>query len=443
MSRSQDKSTNAFLDDSMSQVQCAESGVDEAEKGSMRSRSCQCSSWWVLGPTMFLLIVGTCTVAGVLYSSGNGIVDGSGSTNDNTNGTTNGTSRRLSSDTLVGTHAALWAYPSMLPFEQTADLGRNAWWFSDEAWQVYESSRDSDAARLRYIFGEHPKTSAIIYFPAFQADPGHNGTQLTKLNQVVHDFVQRNVTPIILIGRPEFYGNGSTGQVHDVVHDSDARAYLLARIADIIALQAIQEHVTFISMYWMGLSFYCTDGRCTPNEIYEFNHAIQDTIHNSSEFFQHLLHVDGPFWEKCWPQPCSISSFNYSGYTPDSIRQLDGLLAESWMQGSLQGGVQMLFDLNVFNASNVLLMNDVPNCDVYPIDSPCSTGSVQSDTVGWFQVLQNLNLNNTWSVWNYIDAGLTGNNYYGDAWPNTSTVTDLTTKGTLHRAQSLTDQDAV
>ena len=42
----------------------------------------------------------------------------------------------------------------------------------------------------------------------------------------------------------------------------------------------------------------------------------------------------------------------------------DGLLAESWVQGSLVGGVRAVVASGVATAASVLLLDDTPNCDL-------------------------------------------------------------------------------
>lgn len=79
----------------------------------------------------------------------------------------------------------------------------------------------------------------------------------------------------------------------------------------------------------------------------------------------------------CWPAPCP--SWNINGYTPASIKAADvrGLFGESWAQGSLYGGVSTLLASRAVPLDGILLVNDVPNCD---IDSSvkCSLGSLVS-----------------------------------------------------------------
>ena len=116
---------------------------------------------------------------------------------------------------------------------------------------------------------------------------------------------------------------------------------------------------------------------------------------------------------------------------------MQGLLAESWVQGSLVGGLQSLQAQHVFDPADILVITDVPNCDLHP-STPCATGSLAGDVAAWFQMLASVGLNGTWAVWDYVDGSRTDpSNYYGDAWSN-DTVS-LTAKGVLHRAQALRD----
>jgi hypothetical protein len=117
---------------------------------------------------------------------------------------------------------------------------------------------------------------------------------------------------------------------------------------------------------------------------------------------------------------------------------MDGLLAESWVQGSLSGGLRTLFQYGIFNRTNVLMISDVPNCDIYS-NAPCATGSLGTDVSTWFGFIKGVGLNGTWTVWNYIDGSLSQANYYGDAWSNSTTA--VTTKGLLHRVRAGLEAD--
>lgn len=66
-------------------------------------------------------------------------------------------------------------------------------------------------------------------------------------------------------------------------------------------------------------------------------------------------------------QPCNQSAWNYGGYTPDSIAGSDAIIAESWVQGSLVGGVNVLLARGVVSRAGLLLLDDTPNCDLYPL----------------------------------------------------------------------------
>ena len=102
-------------------------------------------------------------------------------------------------------------------------------------------------------------------------------------------------------------------------------------------------------------------------------------------------------------------AWNQCGYTPYSIGASsgasDGLFGESWAQGSLVGGVQRLVDEGRFTKDQILLMNDVPNCDdpaVAPAN-PCSTGAIATDDGTWFDWIDYLGLP-SWSVWCFVDG---------------------------------------
>ena len=120
-------------------------------------------------------------------------------------------------------------------------------------------------------------------------------------------------------------------------------------------------------------------------------------------------------------------------YNPTSIIQsgASAVMAESWTQGTLVNGVESLISSG-FDRRRLLLLNDVPNCDLDP-RHPCSTGSVESDTATWFKWLDALQLSQTWGVWDFIDAGLNDVNDYGDV---TADGKNLTTKGRLHAARA-------
>lgn len=161
--------------------------------------------------------------------------------------------------------------------------------------------------------------------------------------------------------------------------------------------------------------------------------AIQRTVHSMGGF-RYLQHVDGTYWDGCWPQPCEQWDFN--GYSPASLSDLDGVLAESWVQGSLVGGVKTMMARGAINSSSLLLISDVPNCDAFPRLHPCALGSLEADVTAWFEKLAQTGIaNGTYGIWDAVDCGTEDNaNYYGDILPNAS---GLTPKGQLHRVHAL------
>lgn len=307
------------------------------------------------------------------------------------------------------------------------DLGANSWWLSDTGYALWLERRADDMQRLRLSLGTHANATAIVYFPAFLADPVHGGVPLARLDAVATYMACNGVQPALLIGRPEFYGAGTFSNTRDVVHVPTNTAYLLSRVADILQLPAVQAHVTLVSVYWCGLASFCTHGGCSTADVTAFNNAIQGAVQAAGAHFKHLLHVDGPFWEGCWPQPCSPAAWSYNGYSPASMANMTGVLGESWTQGSLVGAVNTLLANTNIPRASVLLIQDVPNCDVYGSAAPCSTGALSSDVSAWFTFLSNLQLTPTWSVWNWVDGGSLDSNFYGAMWNNRS----LTAKGTL------------
>lgn len=58
---------------------------------------------------------------------------------------------------------------------------------------------------------------------------------------------------------------------HDVVHNATATAYFLNRISDIIGVAGLADNVALVSVYWMGASFYCSNGRCSFDDIASYN----------------------------------------------------------------------------------------------------------------------------------------------------------------------------
>ena len=101
--------------------------------------------------------------------------------------------------------------------------------------------------------------------------------------------------------------------------------------------------------------------------------------------------------------------------------------------GSLQNAVTTLQAATGSRLrDNLLLLNDVPNCDL-DRTRKCSTGSLRSDDDDWFHTLGALGLNDTWGVWDLVDGGVGDVNDYGDA---LNDGTGLTPKGKLHAARA-------
>lgn len=305
------------------------------------------------------------------------------------------------------------------------------WWLHDPAWTHYQASASSIWALFHSNLGHAAGATVILYVPAFVADPLFNGTGLARVNAVVADAAAAGLRVLLFVGRPEYQGDGTPFDTHDVVHDPASQAYLLARVRDLLSVPAVQQSVRFVSVYWMGLSSFCQNGGCTETQIANYSQTIQATVHAALPGALHVQHVDGPFWDACWPQPCA--TWNFNGYSPASLTGLDALFAESWVQGSLAGGVARLLAEGVVSNGTLLLCNDVPNCDLYPTTKPCATGSLASDTEAWFAILDAQGLGSTWAVWDFADGGDADPNYYGDVLNN---GTGLTPKGRLHQARA-------
>lgn len=123
-------------------------------------------------------------------------------------------------------------------------------------------------------------------------------------------------------------------------------------------------------------------------------------------------------------------------------------MAESWCQGNLVPGVTALLSRGGATRSTLLLLNDVPNCDLRDSDRRCSASgptNVTADTLQWFTWLDELGLAGTWGIWDFIDGGCSPNvgcdpNAYGDVMLSLSRPgAEFTTKGVLHREQALKD----
>eukprot|EP01052_Picozoa_sp_SAG31_P042772 SAG31_NODE_6899_length_1857_cov_2.766212_1_plen_232_part_00 len=218
-----------------------------------------------------------------------------------------------------------------------------------------------------------------------------------------------------------------------MVRNQTARAYLGANIARALAALGVAGMVRHASVYWVGGSSRCAGAAdqpaCTEAQIAAYNSWLRTVIGAAGAEF--LMHVDGPFWNGCWPAPCP--HWNVGGYSPTSIAAsgVTGLLGESWAMGSLQHAVETLRSANPL-LQHVLLLNDVPNCDL-DSSKKCSTGSLQGDDDDWFNILDQLGLNRTWGIWDFADGGVGDPNDYGDAKNDGS---GLTLKGKLHAARA-------
>jgi len=338
---------------------------------------------------------------------------------------------------LLGTKATIWSRPTGVASWTArspglpSDMGRNPFWADAAEWRHWLGRRDSDIALLRRSLGDGPNVSAIVYFPAYLADAAVWGPEpLARLGSVLSSFTAAGVRPMLLLGRPDIGPSGTWVPPQDPVHVPADRAWLLARLADVLALPAARSHVRFVSVYWMGLSTHCTAGPgCSEDEILAFNTAIESAVTAAGPHFRHLLHADGVFQDACWPSPCGV--WNDHGYSPRSVNSSWGLMLESWVQASLVPAVSRLYRERVFTSSRVLLMQDVRNCD-RPGVAPCVTGSVASDARTWFRWLDGLGLcagGPTFAIWRFEDSPASFN-AFGDALNNGS---GLTTKGKITR----------
>jgi hypothetical protein len=296
---------------------------------------------------------------------------------------------------------------------------------------------------IRYGLGDAPGATVILYFNAFLADPMHNGVALGRLDAVIGDVGAAGMRVLLFIGRPDYFGAGNASQTWNPVLNATARGYLLTQVAAIVGRPSVRPPlVPFASVYWMGLACHALPkGTCAEAAVAAYNAQLQDAVHAASGgAVAFALHLDGPFWDACWPQPCS--AWEFGGYTPASINGSDAVMAESWAQGSLRGGVQLLYDEGVVTNASLLLLDDTPNCDVYPVQHPCSTGSLQSDITTWSGWLDELGLHGTWGVWDALECGTARDqqNYYGDLNVTTSS-SGLSAKGQLHRERALSASD--
>lgn len=323
--------------------------------------------------------------------------------------------------------------------------GALSWWTNDTTWNHFEKVKDSDAALLLENLGNHPRASVILAFQNYLADTSVWGTEpLARLNEAVKHFAGKGLRPVLFVLDPEFYAEGTWTNTHDVVGNSTARSYLIRNIKAILSLPEVTASVTHASTYWVGANCANRKTPCREADIVSYIKDIQAAINSVASTLlpdgmgiRHLLHVDGPFWDGCWPQPCDPSDWVVGGYSPASLRDagIQGLLGESWVSGSLVGSVSLLIDQESVNASEIMLLCDVPNCDDPGSERKCATGSVRGDTEAWFADLVKIGVNGTWGVWDFVDGGLEdGHNNYGDALNDGS---GLTAKGKLHSQMAM------
>jgi hypothetical protein len=329
---------------------------------------------------------------------------------------------------LTGVRALVWAQPPNLSTSTPCDpsinfdLGCNSFWLRSDGWSTYLSTRATSWPLAKSA----GFTTTIIYFNAFLADATHAGLALSRLAVVLADAVAMGPRRTLLfVGRPDFYGSGLPSQTHDPVNNITARKYLNARFADILATPGVRGSVAS-SVYWMGAYCDAQANLCSQADVRALTISLRATSNGMG--VPYLQHLDGPFWDKCWPQPCSAALWNYGGYSPLSLNgSADGLFAESWLMGSLRGGVEFLYSLGVVQNTSLLLLDDTPNCDMEP-SHPCSSGSLSGDVSGWAATRRSLQLS-SWGVWNGVDGGRADPNFYGDVANNGSA---LTAKGRLH-----------
>ena len=339
--------------------------------------------------------------------------------------------------TLGATIASVWQQPTNLPRAAACDpalefdLGCNSFWLSADAWSVYEAQRATMWPLVRSSMGDAPTATVLLYIGAWLADAMHGGRALSRLATVASDIRAAGMRVIPFIGRPEFRGNGTWAETGDPVHDTVARAYLLARVTDILNTTGVGRGADAASVYWLGALCHARGAAfCSPDDVASLTAALATTVRASG--LSYLQHVDGTFFDACWPQPCN--AWEYGGYSPASLLAggADGILGESWAMGALRGSVEILFSAGVCRNTTLLLLDDTPNCDTEGGTHPCSTGSLAGDSAAWDATRHALGLT-AWGVWDAIDGGRADANFYGDL---NNWGTQLTPKGELHRARA-------
>lgn len=316
----------------------------------------------------------------------------------------------------------MWTGPAGLndttPCDKTlpSDLGCNAWWRRDEAWAAYTRTRNATLAMMRFALAVDPHdvaaTSAtaprsaaaaglctaasctdtraanstggvIVYFSAFLADPLHGGIPLARLATVVTDLFAAGMQVIILLGRPEFAGEGSWATAANPVNDAPRQALLLSYVRAVASLPAVRARVRFLSVYWMGLSSFCDNDACSTDAVAAYTSSIAATVkaaggnltstsapgiaagqQRARPRFGYLHHVDGPLWEAHYAAAAAAqaagvplnTSWGMRGHGPQSLAAArtgaDGMLAECWLQGSLVAGVRSFGDIGGYRVAS-------------------------------------------------------------------------------------------
>lgn len=338
---------------------------------------------------------------------------------------------------LAGSVGSIYLYPSGLSgsirpdTSKDFDLGGNSWWLRD--WGAFAAAQTRDLADLRELYDDNPRTLLIVYFPLYLADTNYGGTYLDELETLLQWYNDHGVETMLFIGRPDYYYTGTTTQGYrDPINDATQQGYVVSGIQNILGHGAISSLVHLVSVYYLGL-VPTSQVVHAEADVLTYNRLLKTTINafgpagvacpGDSRCLRYIEHVDGPFWEAGYSNP---ASWNENGYTPASISPgnsaSDGLMAESWVQGSLPGGLAYLLGNGYFSSSQIMLINDIPNCDNSAVASlsggACATGdhasagAVVSDNALWFSWFRGAGLS-AWSRWDFDDAASTDVNAYG------------------------------
>lgn len=195
------------------------------------------------------------------------------------------------------------------------------WMMNDTLWDTYLAVRDDDLQLLRENFNHSRHLTVIVYFPTYLASELHVGSKgIDRLASVVEHFYNANTQVILFFGRPDFDDSGCDHCDADIVHDPSSRASFMANMRRVLQDPRIFGHLHAVSVYWMGASHYCTNDRCSEDEIANLTTALTQLIHEEAQV-PHLVHVDGPFWESCLGDCLAL---NVGGYTPTSLSAGDG-----------------------------------------------------------------------------------------------------------------------